>query len=48
MTVVVPAESGYHLFLSTCWPLWAGAFATQRYVIFAQQFFPRPPVPRYN
>ena len=41
-TVLVPDASGYHLTLTTCWPLWAGAFATQRYVIFTDQFFPLP------
>ena len=40
-TVVVSDAPGYHLVLTTCWPLWAGAFATQRFVIFADQFFPR-------
>ena len=40
-TVVVANAPGYNLVLTTCWPLWAGAFATQRYVIFAQQYFPR-------
>lgn len=40
-TVVVPHAPGYNLVLTTCWPLWAGAFATQRYVIFAEQYFPR-------
>jgi LPXTG-site transpeptidase (sortase) family protein len=39
-TVLVPDAPGYHLVLTTCWPLWAGAFATQRYVIFADQFSP--------
>ena len=39
--VLVPNEPGYHLTLTTCWPLWAGAFATQRYVIFSEQYFPR-------
>ena len=39
-TVVVPDALGYHLTLTTCWPLWAGAFATQRYVIFTDQFSP--------
>jgi sortase A len=29
--------------LTTCWPLWAGAFAQQRLVIFADQFSPAPP-----
>ena len=40
-TVLVPDAPGYHLTLTTCWPLWAGAFATQRYVIFAAQYWPR-------
>lgn len=40
-TVVVSNAPGYHLVLTTCWPLWAGAFATQRYVIFADQFYPQ-------
>ena len=39
-TVLVPDAFGYHLTLTTCWPLWAGAFATQRYVIFTDQFYP--------
>ncbi|HLZ94534.1 MAG TPA: sortase [Candidatus Dormibacteraeota bacterium] len=39
-TVLVPDAPGYHLTLTTCWPLWAGAFATQRYVIFTDQFWP--------
>ncbi|HET7466281.1 MAG TPA: class D sortase [Candidatus Dormibacteraeota bacterium] len=42
-TVLVPESGGYHLTLTTCWPLWAGAFATQRYVIFTDQFYPAPP-----
>lgn len=46
-TVVVPAAPGYHLVLTTCWPLWAGAFATQRYVIFAEQFYPLIIAPTY-
>ncbi len=46
-TVVVPDDPGYHLVLTTCWPLWAGAFATQRYVIFAEQIYPRIVAPRY-
>ena len=33
--------NGYFLTMTTCWPLWAGAFATQRYVIFSDQFSPR-------
>jgi sortase A len=40
-TVLVSHAAGYNLVLTTCWPLWAGAFATQRYVIFASQYFPR-------
>ena len=39
-SVLVPTSPGYHLVLTTCWPLWAGAFATQRYVIFAEQYSP--------
>src|SRR6267142_3277649 len=45
-TVVVSHAPGYHLVLTTCWPLWAGAFATQRYVIFADQYYPRIDPPR--
>ena len=45
-TVVVSDAPGYHLVLTTCWPLWAGAFATQRYVIFAEQYYPRIAAPR--
>jgi sortase A len=41
-TVLVPSEAGFHLTLTTCWPLWAGAFATQRYVIFTDQYWPQP------
>ena len=41
-TVLVTNSGGHHLTLTTCWPLWAGAFATQRYVIFADQFWPVP------
>lgn len=41
-TVLVADSDGYHLTLTTCWPLWAGAFATQRYVIFTDQFWPIP------
>jgi LPXTG-site transpeptidase (sortase) family protein len=39
-SVLVPNAPGYHLTLTTCWPTWAGIFATQRYVIFTDQFFP--------
>lgn len=42
LTVLVPESGGHHLTLTTCWPLWAGAFATQRYVIFTDQFYPSP------
>ena len=41
-TVLVPNSGGHHLTLTTCWPVWAGAFATQRYVIFADQYWPVP------
>jgi sortase A len=47
-SVLVPYSDGYRLTLTTCWPLWAGAFATQRYVIFAQQVWPVPVRPAYN
>jgi LPXTG-site transpeptidase (sortase) family protein len=39
-SVLIPNAPGYHLTLTTCWPLWAGAFATQRYVIFSDQYTP--------
>ena len=42
-TALVADAAGYNLALTTCWPLWAGAFATQRYVIHATQFSPSPP-----
>ena len=41
-SVLVPNADGFHLTLTTCWPLWAGAFATRRYVIFTEQFWPIP------
>jgi sortase A len=44
-TVLVPNEDGYHLTLTTCWPVWAGVFATKRYVIFTTQFSPRTELP---
>ncbi|HSP08930.1 MAG TPA: class D sortase [Candidatus Dormibacteraeota bacterium] len=47
-TVLVPGAAGYHLTLTTCWPLWAGAFATQRYVIFATQVWPTAQQPGYG
>jgi sortase A len=46
-TVLVSDAPGYHLVLTTCWPLWAGAFATQRYIIFADQTYPRITPPRH-
>jgi LPXTG-site transpeptidase (sortase) family protein len=33
--VVRQPEAGEHLYLTTCWPLWAGAFAQQRLVFIA-------------
>lgn len=42
-TVLIPTAPGYHLTLTTCWPTWAGAFATQRYIIFTDQVSPPPP-----
>jgi len=47
-TVLVPGANGFHLTLTTCWPLWAGAFATQRYVIFTDQVWPVPIRPGYT
>jgi LPXTG-site transpeptidase (sortase) family protein len=44
-TVLQPHAPGYHLTLTTCWPLWAGAFATQRYVIFTDQYAPQADSP---
>ena len=41
-TIVVQGP-GRHLTLTTCWPTWAGAFATRRYVIFTDQTYPVPP-----
>ena len=38
-SVLVPTPSP-RLTLTTCWPLWAGAFATQRLVISAEQVDP--------
>jgi sortase A len=45
--VLVSDAPGYHLVLTTCWPLWAGAFATQRYIVFAEQSYPRIVPPRH-
>jgi LPXTG-site transpeptidase (sortase) family protein len=47
-TALVTDVNGYHLTLTTCWPLWAGAFATQRYVIHADQVWPVPLRPAYT
>jgi LPXTG-site transpeptidase (sortase) family protein len=47
-SVLVPDANGFHLTLTTCWPLWAGAFATQRYVIFTDQVWPVPTRPGYT
>jgi sortase A len=47
-TVLVPSADGYHLTLTTCWPLWAGAFATKRYVIFAVQVWPTAERPGFT
>ena len=47
-TVLVPNANGFHLTLTTCWPLWAGAFATQRYVISTDQVWPVPIRPGYT
>jgi sortase A len=47
-TVLLPNANGFHLTLTTCWPLWAGAFATQRYVIFTDQVWPVTIRPGYT
>src|SRR5438105_4457670 len=47
-TALVTDVNGYHLTLTTCWPLWAGAFATQRYIIHADQVWPVPIRPGYT
>ena len=47
-TVLIPSANGFHLTLTTCWPLWAGAFATQRYVIFTEQVWPVTIRPGYT
>ncbi|HYL07055.1 MAG TPA: class D sortase [Candidatus Udaeobacter sp.] len=47
-TALVPHADGYHLTLTTCWPLWAGAFATQRYIIHTDQVWPTPLAPGYT
>ena len=47
-TALVPDANGFHLTLTTCWPLWAGAFATQRYIIHTDQVWPVPLKPGYT
>ena len=34
---------GRHLTLTTCWPTWAGAWATRRFIVFTDQVWPVPP-----
>jgi sortase A len=46
-TALVTNSNGYHLTLTTCWPLWAGAFATQRYIIHTDQIWPVSARPGY-
>jgi len=38
--VLIPGADGYHLTLTTCWPLWEAGFASQRFVIFTDQVWP--------
>ena len=40
---ILVQSGGRHLTLTTCWPTWAGSFATQRFVVFTDQVFPVPP-----
>ena len=40
---VLAQTPGRKMTLTTCWPLWAGSFATQRYILFTEQVFPEPP-----
>jgi LPXTG-site transpeptidase (sortase) family protein len=47
-SIIMPNADGFHLTLTTCWPIWAGAFARQRYVIFTEQVWPVPPHQRIN
>lgn len=47
-TALVADSGGYHLTLTTCWPLWAGAFATQRFIIHTDQFWPIAERPGYT
>jgi sortase A len=46
-TALVADANGYFLTLTTCWPVWAGAFATQRYIIHTTQYWPVPVRPGY-
>ena len=39
-TVLVPNTRDRRLTLTTCWPLWAGAWATQRLIIFTVEVSP--------
>jgi len=39
LTVLAPSNDR-RLTLTTCWPLWAGAFATQRLIFTAEEVFP--------
>jgi sortase A len=41
-TVLVQGP-GRHLTLTTCWPTWAGAWATRRFIVFSDQSWPVPP-----
>jgi sortase A len=47
-TALVTDQDGYHLTLTTCWPLWAGALATQRYIIHTDQVWPVEIKPGYT
>lgn len=47
-SVLIAHANGYYLTLTTCWPLWAGAFAQQRYIIHAKQVWPTPVRPGYT
>src|ERR1700751_4111840 len=47
-TALVTDSNGYHLTLTTRWPLWAGAVATQRYIIHTDQFWPVTERPAYT
>ena len=47
-TALIPHADGYYLTLTTCWPLWAGAFAKQRFIIHAYQVWPVQIAPGYT